>query len=110
MKKILLIITIFLTGCATNSTIAPKIVSKSLYLNKELSKFEMENGYCYKREPKRDGGYKNYWRSDSGNILANALTWDSYPYCELELDTNPQGIIKTIKIVEDDIKCIYALK
>jgi len=110
MKKIILIITIFLTGCATNYSVAPQDVTKSLYLNKHLSKFEMDNGFCYKREPLANGGYKNYWRSDKGNILANALSWDSYPYCELELDTNKAGIVERIKILEDDIKCAYALK
>ena len=110
MKKIILIITIFLTGCVTNSNISPKSVTKSLYLNKPLSKFEIDNGFCYKREALASGGYKNYWRSDKGNILANALSWDSYPYCELELDTNKYGIVTNIKILEDDIKCAYALK
>ena len=84
-----------LSSCATTYNPKPKKVTKSFYLNKSLMLFEMDNGYCYAREPLNNGGYKNYWQSDKGNILANLMDWDSYPYCKLALIQ-----IKIIKLLK----------
>jgi len=113
-KTLILLIALFLlfSGCAkiqpTKSQ--PEVVKKSFYLNKSLMYFEMDNGYCYAREPLNNGGYKNYWQSDKGNILANLMDWDSYPYCKLALYTNKENKIIKIEIIEDSIHCAYALK
>ena len=109
-KVIFIGVVLIFSGCSNNYNAKPKVVTKSLYLNKSLTKFEMDNGFCYKREPLPNGGYKNYWRSDKGSILANALSWDSYPYCELALITDKNNIVRKIEIIEDDIKCVGALK
>ena len=109
MKKYILFAALFLTSCATLNYNNQNIVKKSFYLNKPLVKFEMDNGYCYYRK-KINGGYLNYYKSSSGNILANLLTWDSYPDCELEIKTNNKGVITQIKILQDDIKCAYILR
>jgi len=114
MRKFILIPILFLaffSGCATTTTNPqPEVVRKSFYLNKPLVQFEMDNGYCYSREPLNGGGYINYWQSDKGNIIANLMDWDSYPYCKLALYTNKDNIITKIEILEDSIKCAYALK
>ena len=115
MKKyILLGLVIFFSGCS-NYSIEPNssdsnYVKRSLYLNQPLSRFELDNGFCYAREPLPNGGYINYWKSDSGNIIADALDWDSYPYCKLALITDNKNIIRKIKILEDDVKCVSVLK
>jgi len=110
--KLAIFLTIFMlfTSCSTTSQPKPEVVKKSFYLNKSLMLFEMDNGYCYAREPLNNGGYKNYWQSDKGNIIANLMDWDSYPYCKLALYTNKDNKITKIEILEDSIQCAYALK
>ncbi len=108
MRYFIVIVALIFSSCATSTS--PKIVKKSLYLNKSLMKFEMDNGFCYAREALKNGGYKNYWSSDRGNILANALSWDNYPPCKLELFTNKKNIITKIVVVEDSIECVGVLK
>jgi len=110
MKKYFLIGAILLSGCAVTNFITPQVVTKSLYLNKPLSRFEMDNGFCYAREKTSYGGYINHWKSSGGNMFADALNWDSYPPCRLDLKTNKQNIVTQIKIIEDDIKCAYVLR
>ena len=110
--RIFIIFTVFfiITGCSTTIPQNPNngyLVKKSLYLNKELIKFEIDNGYCKSRKAMPDGGYINYYISDSGNIIANMLDWDSYPPCKLAIKTDKDGIIKEIRVIEDDIKCAY---
>jgi hypothetical protein len=109
MKKYIFLIVLFLSSCATPNYTDSTIVKKSFYLNKELVKFEMDNGYCYYRK-KIKNGYLNYYKSDKGNILADMLNWDSYPPCELEIKTDNKEVIKQIKILQDNIKCAYILR
>jgi hypothetical protein len=106
---IFIFITLTLNGCLQYNP-KPKEVTKSFYLNKSLTRFEIDNGYCYAREKSSDGGYINYWRSDRGAPLIDALTWDSFPYCELRIKTNKDSIITKIEVLEDDIKCAWVLK
>ena len=109
MKKLLPFIMLIFTSCATY---APQsaIVRKSFYLNKSLSKFEIDNGFCYYREKIPNGGYINHFKSSGINIIADIKNLDSYPECKLDLITNNKNIITQIRIVEDDIKCAYILK
>jgi hypothetical protein len=106
---ILLAVAAILTSCATTQP-KPEVVNKSFYLNKPLLTFELNNGSCNSKKPTPDGGYINNWQSDSGNIIANALNWNSYPYCKLELTTDKNSIVRKIRILENDIKCAYVLR
>jgi len=108
MRYTTLLLSLFLASCATSTT--PTVVQKSLYLHKSLMKFEMDNGFCYAKKPLKSGGVKCLWSSDSGNILASALSWDNYPPCKLELFTNKEKIITKIVIIEDGIECAGVLK
>jgi hypothetical protein len=101
---------VLFSSCATNQPSKPEVLKRSFYLNRSLITFEMNNGYCYSREKLPNGGYKNYYRSDRGNIIADLLRWDSYPYCELELITDKNNIVRKITILEDAFECAHIIR
>ena len=107
--KLFLIIILFALSSCVN-TPYPRVVKKSLYLNKPLMKFEMDNGYTTLKKKLDNGSYIYTYRSDQGSIMANLFDFEGYPPCILEIKTNKDKIIKEIKIIEDDIKCAYILK
>ncbi len=90
----------------------PRKVNKSLYLGKRYMKFVMDNGPSYKDRKLSDGSVIHFWRSDTGNLLAIATGRDdNYPdVCELALRTDPQGIVRQIRVLEESIQCGAVLK
>ena len=111
-NKIVLLIAFLLSGCV-NSNYSLKnstTVTKSLYLNKPLLKFEMDNGYVTLKKELSDGSKIYIYRSDRGAILASLYSFDDYPPCILEIKTNKENIIKKINIIERSMKCAYILK
>ena len=106
MKYYILLSFIFFSACSNYQTSA--VVSKSLYLNKPLMKFEMDNGFCYQKKRLDDGSYKCLW--SSSNNFTNNLFDDEYPPCRLELLTDSKKIVKKITIIEKSLGCVGAIK
>jgi hypothetical protein len=90
----------------------PKPVHKSLYLNKKLVKFVIDNGAPYRRVTLKNGRTLHYWRSDFGKLIAIAMGRDdNFPdYCELALETDPNQIVQKIYIIEESFLCNTVLK
>jgi len=108
---VLSILVLILSACGSAPS-TPYTVGKSLYLNRKLTKFELDNGYCYRRVPLKNGHTLNYWRSDTGRLIAVAMGRDdNYPdYCEVALETDGKGIVRRIYMVEESVACIGVLK
>jgi len=97
------------TGCA--STTAPQRVDKSLYLNKRMMKFVVDNGPAYREVKLRDGSVLHYWRSDIFNVVGPILGRDdNLDTCELALKTDRNSIVREIYVIEDSIHCAGVLK
>jgi hypothetical protein len=79
----LLIGTLLLAGCV-GSVSTPYTVHKSLYLNKRLMKFVMDNGAPYKEVKLDNGEVIHYWRSDwSGFTSFFFRRWRDLDVCEV---------------------------
>ena len=112
MKRWTIPAVLFLLTACTPQAPAPQPVRKSLYLNKRLMKFEMDNGYCYRRVALKNGNTLHYWRSDTGRLISIATGRDdNFPdYCELALETDPARVIRKIYIIEPSVICNTVLK
>ena len=106
----LLIGTLLLAGCA-GSVSTPYTVHKSLYLNKRLMKFVMDNGAPYKEVKLANGEVIHYWRSDLSSFSpAFRRRWRDMDVCEIALRTDKNRVIRQIQIIEDSSICFGVLK
>jgi len=103
---------IFLAGGCGVAPTGPQPVDKSLYLNKKLVKFVLDNGAPYRRVPLKNGNELHYWRSDFGQLLAIVMGRDDdFPdYCELALETDKNQRVRRIYILEQSATCDFVLK
>ena len=110
-KRIFMVLILILLGGCTAVT-TPQPVTKSLYLNKKLVKFVIDNGATYRSVSLSRGRTLHYWRSDFGDLIAIAMGRDNeFPtYCEIALETDKDQIIRRIFIIEDSISCNAVLK
>ncbi len=100
---------LLLHGCL--SVYGPYKVSKSLYLNKKMLKFIVDNGVPYRAVALGDGGRLHYWRSDRGPFSGFSIAeYDSMDYCEIALRTDPGGYIREITVIEPSHRCNSVLK
>ncbi len=111
MLSFLILSVLFLSGCVSTLE-GPQPVGKSLYLNKRLMKFVMDNGPAYREQRLSNGHVLHYWRSDTGRLIAIAAGRDDqYPdLCELALETDEKNVIRRINIIEDSPICMGVLK
>jgi hypothetical protein len=96
-------------GCL--SSYGPYKVTRSLYLNKKMLKFIVDNGVPYRSLRLRGGGELHYWRSDRGPFSGFSLAeYDSMDYCEIALRTDAQRYIREITVIEPGHLCNSVLK
>ena len=100
-----------LSGCVPQP-MGPQPVHQSLYLNKKLVKFVVDNGAPYRSVRLENGRSLHYWRSDFGQLIAIATGRDdSFPdYCEVALETDRDQFIRRIFIIEKSAICNTVLK
>ncbi len=82
---------------------------KSSYIGKRYTAFELNTGPSYKRVKLPDGGVLHYWRSDLAGYFS-ARDDGQGSRCELRIYTDKNGIITDIKMIEEGIACLSALR
>jgi hypothetical protein len=112
MKRALVTVLTLMVLGGCGAVMEPRPVAKSLYLNKKLVKFVIDNGAPYRRVPLSRGRTLHYWRSDFGNLIAISMGRDNdFPdYCELALETDENQMVRRIFIVRDGFSCNTILK
>jgi len=110
MLKIKRVIIAIVVAAGMLSAELPGKPAQSSYIGKRWAAFEFNNGPSFKWKKLPDGGSLQYWRSDIAGCCVGRDDDGEGSRCDLLIRLDEKKIIREIRIIEEGIACMQALR